>query len=285
MRFGLALSGGALRGAAHIGVLKALEENRLFPSWISGASAGSIVASLYSIGYTPGDMEKIALTLKNDLFDPSYAEIILGLVKWVLGKQLPIDGIIKGNKVKKLVDELTKGCGINEVRVPLAITAVDINNGQTIMFVSNKNGLKDTAHIKYIDDVKIADAVRASIAIPVIFKPFFVHGMRLVDGGVNDGMPITVLKDMGAPKVVGINLGYSGQMRKGVDNIVEIGNQTIDIMAYQITRYTASRADCIINPHIYDVGLADFDKIPECMEKGYEAVVSNLEMIKRAIKT
>lgn len=285
MRFGLALSGGALRGAAHIGVLKALEEYGYFPSWISGASAGSIVAGLYSIGYTPAEMEAIAVSLKRNIFDLDYSGILLGLASWLLfRKELNIDGVIKGSSIEKLMKELAGNYNIKETKIPLAITSVNINNGQTVIFVSNKKRLKSTKYTQYVDDVTIRSAIRASVAIPVIFKPHMIHGMRLVDGGVSEGLPVSVLKEMGASRVIGVNLGYSGQMKKEIDNIIEIGNQAIDIMSYQITRLRTATADCIINPCIYDVGLMDIEKIPECIQRGYESVSNNIDLIKKALK-
>ena len=284
MKFGLALSGGALRGTAHIGVLKALWENNLFPSWVSGTSAGSMFASLYACGYTPMEMEKIALKQGKDIFDADYLGIAGSAVQWLFTRQLHLDGIIKGKKLEAIFKELTGGRNIKEARVPLAITAVNINNGQSVLFVSNKYGMKDSSHLMVCDEVPIYKAVRASIAIPVVFKPIMINGMRLVDGGLSDSLPIQVLRDMGAQVTIGVNIGYSGQMRKEVDNILEIGNQTIDIMGYHITRLTTGGASLIINPGIYDVGLTEIEKIPDCIRRGYETAINYMNLIKSVIK-
>ncbi|HOB19402.1 MAG TPA: patatin-like phospholipase family protein, partial [Candidatus Atribacteria bacterium] len=99
MRFGLALSGGALRGVAHIGVLKALSENGLYPSYISGTSAGSMVAALYACGYSAVEMEKIALNLDNGIYDPDYPGMLRGIVQWILHRDFDWDGFLKGNEV------------------------------------------------------------------------------------------------------------------------------------------------------------------------------------------
>jgi NTE family protein len=284
MKFGLALSGGALRGTAHIGVLKALWENNLFPSWVSGTSAGSMFASLYACGYTPFEMEEIALRQGKEIFDADYLGMAGSALQWVFTRQLHLDGIIKGKRLEAIFKELTGGRNIKEARVPLAITAVNINNGQSVLFVSNKYDMKDSSHLMVCDDVPIYKAVRASIAIPVVFKPIMINGMRLVDGGLSENLPIRVLKDMGAQITIGINIGYSGQMRKEVDNILEIGNQTIDIMGYHITRLSSGEANLIINPGIYDVGLTEIEKIPDCIRRGYEAAINNMNLIKSTIK-
>jgi NTE family protein len=283
MKFGLALSGGGLRGTAFIGVLRALEENGLRPSWISGTSAGSIFAALYVCGYSWKEMEETALAIHKGIFDPDIPGIMIGIIKLAFGKDPAISGILKGKKIEKLMEKLTQGKNIRDISIPIAITAVNINNGQTIYFVNRKDGLVDDAHHRYIDNVLLSEAVRASIAIPVIFQTKMVDGIRLVDGGVTDSLPASVLKRMGAPRVIGINLGYSGQMKKEVDSILEIGNQSLNIMEYQITRLRNGDADLIINPRIYDVGLTELEKIPECIQRGYWVTKENIHHIRKAI--
>ncbi|HHY83546.1 MAG TPA: patatin-like phospholipase family protein [Clostridiales bacterium] len=283
MRFGLALSGGATRGAAHIGAMKALAENGLHPSWISGTSAGSMVAALYACGYSVSEMEEIALSLRKDIYDTDYLGIIAGVLQWIFTKDTAWDGIVKGKNLENLMKKLLGEKTMKDASIPLAITAVDINSGFTVMFVSSKRRLRDTKHTIYIDDVPIYQAVRASIAIPVVFRPIFIKGMRLVDGGVTESVPVNVLKQMGAGKVIGIDLGYSGQRRNEVNNILEIGSQSIDIMSYRMTKLKTMRADVIVNPHIYDVGMMEVDRIPELIERGYKAVTDNIDTIKNAI--
>ncbi len=285
MKFGLALSGGATRGAAHIGAMKALAEHGLYPSWISGTSAGSMVAALYAAGCSIREMEKIAMSLNGGIYDTDYIGIVMGVLQWILTKDTKWDGIIKGKNLEMLMKKLTKDKYMFESKIPLAITAVDINTGMTVMFVSSKRGLYNDRHTIYMEDVPIYEAVRASIAIPVVFKPKILNGMRLVDGGVTENVPVNVLKKMGAGKVIAINLGYSGQRRCEVDNILEIGNQAIDIMSYQMTMMRTGSADLIINPQIYDVGMTEVHRIPELIERGYKAVKDHMNTIKNTINS
>lgn len=283
MKFGLALSGGGLRGAAHIGVLKALEEERLYPSWISGTSAGSIVAGLYTCGYSPKELEEVTLSFSKNIYDPDIIGIIVSVFRLLIGKEPTIDGIIKGNKVEKIFKKLTKCRKIKDSKIPTALVGVDINNGKTIYFVSNKKGLRNSKKNKYIDNVEIYKAIRASISIPVVFQLSKVSALNLVDGGVTDSLPAEILKHMGAKRVIGVNLGYSGQMRKDIDNFIEVGGQSLNILEYQVTSLKNTHTDLIINPQIYDVGLNDFEKIPECIERGYKAAKKNMYKIKRVI--
>ncbi|WZL77949.1 patatin-like phospholipase family protein [Eubacteriales bacterium mix99] len=286
MRFGLALSGGGIRGVTHIGVLKALSENSLHPSWISGASAGSMAAALYACGYSGEDIESIVLRhMNSNLFDVDYPGITGGILKWVFTKDTDWDGVVKGKKLEQLMKELTHGRTMREAQIPLAIPAVNINTGVTVMFVSNKRRLKDTEYIIYREDVPIYEAVRASIALPVVFRPKMVQGMRLVDGGVTENLPVQVLRRMGARKVIGVNLGYSGQRRGEVNNLLEIGSQSIDIMSYYITSLKTKKTDYIINPHIYDVGMTDAHRIPEMIQRGYDVTIESINTIKKVVNS
>jgi NTE family protein len=286
MSFGLALSGGGLKGVAHVGVLKALHDYNMYPSFISGASAGAVVAALYACGYSPEEMELLTLmTDGSDFIDPDCIGILKALWQFVRKKENDLDGIIKGNDLEALFDRLFEGRLISEVNIPLGISAVDINNGNTIIFVSNKQGFEDTKNTRYIADINLSEAVRASIAIPVIFKPKKLSGMCLVDGGVADNLPVDVLKKMGVKNILGINLGYAGQPRPEVDNIFEIASQTIDIMAYNITSLKTTDASCIITPNVPSIALYDIDDIWQGIQSGYESIKENIFLIKRALKS
>ncbi|MFY9427391.1 MAG: patatin-like phospholipase family protein [Caldicoprobacterales bacterium] len=286
MRFGLALSGGGIRGSAHIGVLKALEEEGLIPSWISGTSAGSIVAGLYACGYTTQELEDIALELYQKYIDLDFLGLAFGFGQWLIGKEPCIDGIIKGKAIEKYLKNLTQDTNIKDIKMPLAIPAVDINKARTVMFV-NKMKYTPTQDDKiiYINDVPLYKAIRASIAIPVVFKPAMIDGRRLVDGGVTDNLPIEILRKMGAKKTIGVDLGYNGQLRRDIDNILEIGSQSLDIMAYQITSLKSQGADYILRPGIYDIANRDAKKIIECIDRGYNSTKDNIKMIKKAINS
>lgn len=284
--FGLALSGGGIKGFTHIGILKALHDHQLKPMWISGASAGAVVAALYSIGYTPDELESLAYSSYRGLIDPNYCGFVKGAMQFAMGREITVDGLIKGDRIENLIYDLTDGKRVNETNIPLAITAVDVNDGRTIIFVSSKNRMGERRGVEYRDDVLISSAVRASISIPVIFRPKFIDGTRLVDGGVTDNLPVYVLKKMGAPSILGIYLGYSGEERSEVDNIFEIASQTLDIMAYHITRSKSIGADIILRPNISDLSSVPLDRerIGEYIARGYETIDESIDMIKKAIK-
>lgn len=284
MRFGLALSGGGLRGMAHIGVLKALWEEGLKPSWISGASAGAIVSGIYVCGYSPDEMARIARKIDRRILDIDYGGLVKSLAAFPFRREPVMDGFYKGKYAENLFKELTGGRMLSAVGFPIAITAVDIQNGQTVVFTDDRSRFQtDDPGILYRDDAPLYLAIRASIAIPVVFSPCRIHGQILVDGGVTDGMPVAPLKKMGAPKVLAVNIGYSGQRRDTVDTIIEIGNQTLDIMVGEINARSGKMADYVLNPQIYDVALRDTDRIGECIDRGYTAAIAHMDEIKQAL--
>ncbi len=316
MKIGLALSGGGVRGAAHVGVLKALEEAGIPVHMVAGTSAGSIVASLYAVGYTPEEIEQVFLRFSKGTNElewqkviPCLAETLLsknkstegsvklvdfdfsGIMSFLLNlfikKKGKIDGFVKGNIIETVIANYCndkEGIFFKDVKIPIAIPAVDINTAQTVMFVSDKSKFKDNEHTIYVDDACLAEAVRASSAFPVVFKPKMFRGRRLVDGGITDNVPTQVLKKMGADKILAVNLGYAGRTKDDVDNIFEITSQTIDIMGYTISKYSLKEVDYVLKPKIYDVKLLEIPRIQECIERGYIKAKEELPAIKKALR-
>lgn len=281
MSIGIALSGGGVRGAAHIGVLRALEENGIKPQYISGASSGSIVALLYAMGYSTHEIENIFINIGKSIIDFDYFGLSMFTIGMLLKKKVRIDGLIRGDRVEMLVEKLAADKGIvniNEIKMPLAISAVDINTSETIMFTSKKMSNSDYI---CINNAKVSEAVRASISFPFIFKPKILGVRRLVDGGVRENVPVRILKNMGAKKVIAVNLGYCGEHKDYIDNILEITSQTIDIMAYSIFKCESKYADYVLKPRIYNVKLLEVERISECIKRGYNYTNSVISDIKK----
>ncbi|NLM12925.1 MAG: patatin-like phospholipase family protein [Epulopiscium sp.] len=291
MKIGLALSGGGVRGMSHLGALKALIEHGIRPDLIAGASAGAIVAGLYAYGYEPEEIETI---VKNNVFkiiDIDYLQIICTLLNLRQIKTRGLSGFIKGQRLEKILRYYTDHQKIKDTKIPVAISATRVQNGDIFYFVSDKSSLTDEAKIKYVDDISLYDAIRASIAFPALFQPkdILYQGemVSLMDGGVVDNIPIRVLQKMGADVVIGINLGYNGRMDRDIDSFIEIGEQAIAIMSYMITKKEYSsleRSIYIYNPEIWDISLLELSAIDECIEKGYEAMKKHIISIKQKFR-
>ncbi|MGE5474057.1 MAG: patatin-like phospholipase family protein [Ignavibacteriales bacterium] len=287
MKLGLALSGGGVRGAVHIGVIKALEENGIIPSYISGTSLGSIIASLYSANININEIEELFKdNAKKMIIDFDLSELFMYVKSLMLNLHKTVDGFIKGERIKKVLTDtfIQNGCmHIRQAKIPLAIPAVEINTAKTVMFVSDKTNLFDKDYIIYDDDIDIATAVRASISVPVLFKPCIVKGKMLVDGALKDNIPSAILKQMGADKVLAVNLGYAGRVVSDIDDVLEIAVQALDIMSYQISKVMLRQADYVLDPEVYDVTLLEVSRVPECIKRGYDAAMNKMPEIKRAL--
>jgi len=196
-KFGVALSGGGARGLAHIGVLKELQNAGIQIDFMAGTSMGGVIAASYAAGLAPPEIEEIASsvgTISNlaQLIDPT-------LLK---------KGVFKGDKVTKLFIRYLGEKSFKDLEIPLTVTAVDLNSNQEIR----------------ISDGLIADALRATISIPGIFVPVEKDGMRLVDGGLLNNLPVDIVRDMGADIILAVDVGWRGigkeQIRESNQKII-----------------------------------------------------------------
>lgn len=304
-RIGLALSGGSIRGAAHVGALKCLHDHGIKPDVVAGTSAGSVVAGLYASGLSPEDLVRVACELTPskifDIFSPivvmaifakAVGEAMCGharLLKWAPS------GIMKGQKLEAFLRTKGIASSFEKMRLPCIVTAVEIDTGRKVLFTDRATAEKLNLRYKLrrsrtiaVCDVQPAEAIRASCAIPGLFVPKRINGMQLVDGGIKDNLPLEPIDLLGCDVLIGIDLGYSGERREGIDNIAEVVSQSIDIMAQQSVCLSAEmlrnryRERLIrVLPRIYDVGLFDTGRIEECIDRGYQAMRKALPALLR----
>lgn len=240
MKIGLALSGGAARGIAHIGVLKYLEERKVKPAVIAGTSAGSIVASLYCAGKTVGEIEQIARKIAwKDLFKLS----------------LPKKGLIDSTRLRDLLEEHLDDITFDELNIPLIINAVDLLAGEEII----------------IEEGPVAVAVQASCAIPGIFTPVKWEGKLLVDGGLLDNVPASVLGERDLDYIIAVDVGAQIPNSGEPDSIFEIMMRAFDVIQRQRDKPAHEIADIIIKPELGDISMWDTGKVDLIIERGYEA--------------
>lgn len=282
MKIGLALSGGGVKGAAHIGVLRCLHENQIPVDLISGASAGSIVAGLYASGLSLPELTRFALRQNKKLLDYDIPGIAGTVLCPLLGRKESITGFVKGARLNRVLTEATGGKTLSQAVLPLAISATDIQSGQVILFVSSREGLHDSRDIRYLSGVPIADAISASAAIPIVFQARTLQGHTLVDGGVLEDIPVNVLYAMGADIVIAVDLSRVHQT-KPVRGFIEVAHQTLSVMGRRMTELRTVRAQAIIAPDLSGIGTFDFEDIPLCMKRGYEAAAKAMDSIKKAM--
>jgi NTE family protein len=289
---GLALSGGGLRAATHIGVLKGLAKYNVPIHMIGGTSAGAIIAALYACGYQPDQMQAMVDKFKaNRLID--FKIRVGGLlkhgVKWLLDRDyhfwsaLP-KGLIKGDKLEHYFSKLWQNRTLRDTHIPLAITAVDINSADTVFFTTPTPGRRFILNARYYHNALLSDAVRASIAIPGIFYPKKYQGMTLVDGAVKNNLPTDILRYMGADLIIAVDLGYNGRPTNNLDTVAEIILQGIDIMSREVTLLKCEQyADFIIRPDIHDISYKGHKSMHKYIRVGEQAILEQIHDIKKAI--
>ena len=292
-KIGVALSGGGIRGTAHIGVLKVLVENNIPIDLISGTSAGAIVASMYACGYTPQEMETMMQKLKmNEFIDlnVTVSDLFKHGMKWLYNGMfrfwsvLPT-GLIKGDKIENFFYSLWQDRTVRDTDIPLAITAVDLNSADTIFFTSPVFNSRAILNARFYHNTSLTDAVRASISIPGIFFPKKYRSMTLVDGAVKNNLPTDILRHMGADVVIGVDLGYDGQANYDIKTVGEILIQCIEIMSREVTLLKSEQyADIIIRPNTFDISIKDMKQALLCIGRGEQAAREKLIDIKKIVE-
>jgi NTE family protein len=252
-KIGLALGGGAARGAAHLGVLEVLEREGIRPDYVAGASAGSVAGAVYCAGLNLDEMKRLALELQ-----------------WKkLGRVTrPRLGFFDGKRLEEYLNETIGPLQFEDLEIPLATVAVDIVRGELVV----------------LREGPVAPAVRASCAIPGIFTPVERGEQILVDGGMLNNVPVSVARDMGADYVIAVDLFPPAIRETKPRNLFEM----LHLSLYTLTR-TAHRegpgADCLIVPAIGQFSLVDFSQVEALIEKGRAAAEAKVKQIKQDLES
>ena len=271
MKISLALSGGGIKGVAHIGALKALEEEKIQIEKISGTSSGSIVASLFAAGFSSDDIYKIfkKYCKKIKYVEPiNIVKLILGLI---LDRKIIIDGLNSGIQIEKLIQKECEKNNIqkmSDIKIPLIIPTVDMCKGELICFTSYQFRKNFSDNIIFENDISIGKAVRASCSYPVVFSPFDYKGSKLIDGGIRENIPWKVLKMLGAEKVLSISFETERDECEN-KNIIEVANRAIELLCRELTKYELDGSDYNIKIKTEKIGLLEIEKLDELYEIGY----------------
>jgi NTE family protein len=242
-KVGLALGSGGVRGLAHIGVLKALVKNDIPIDFIAGSSIGSWVGAHYALLKDISKLEEITTGKKQEKIF-SFAEISF------------TGGLIKGEKLEKLLNEWLHYANFDNLKIPLKIVATDLVTGEEMVF----------------SEGSVALAVRASMAVPGFFKPVKIGDKILVDGGVLNPVPDGIVKKMGADIVISVNLdNYEDKKtsEREYNSFKEVASRSLEIMRQYLAKDSMRDSDFIIQPPLkeYSSWLDYFTK-----DKGAEIV-------------
>lgn len=242
---GIVLSGGGARGLAHLGVLKALNQYEIFPDVISGVSAGSIAGAFYADGYSPDEIF--------ELFADTKAFNFLKL-------NIPRKGFGNLNGLKKLLDDNLRANTFEELKIPLFVTATDLNNGKPEYF--NKGILKE--------------ALLASSSIPVFFSPVEIENITYVDGGVMNNFPVEPIIDI-SKKIIGVYV-TSIEHQDDFKNLFNIALRSFHLGIAANVHSKSEIMDLYIEPDgIDNFGVLDINKGKEIFDLGYNATINILK--------
>lgn len=292
---GLVLGSGAAYGLAHIGVLRVLEKENIPIDVIAGSSMGALVAAFWGAGYRAGDLEKVAKSLdeKNAFFK------LIGFSDLSLAHR----GFFHGRQVTHYMESYLGNQTFQDLPLPVKIVATSLTTSQEVIFESGR----------------IVDALRASISIPGIFRPFHYRGELLIDGGILNPLPVDVLSKMGVKKIIAVDVLSSPEDRnersrirtekkrlgKGrseealwkqflapvldkvrqhfSSNIFNVIMNTIQFMEYEIARTSGQEADVLIRPVVHEAHWAEFYRSDKFIRAGEEKTLEQIDEIKRLL--
>lgn len=242
---GLAFGGGVVLGAAHIGVLKAMEETGFRADCVAGTSIGSFIAAMHAFGKSWQEIEKVALEL--DWSDLS-------------GLTISSYGLLSNRKFGEIVRGQLGSCRIEDAPIPLAIVATDICTGNKVVLRKGD----------------VATAVMASSSIPGIFKPVEQGEMLLVDGVLTENVPVSPLKEICASRIVCIDLFGRHSFRRP-EHLPDLLLNAFYSAMRAISQIQIREADLVITPDLSRFSLVDMSAVPEILDTGYREALPLLE--------
>ena len=285
MKLGLALSGGGIRGIAHAGVLRALEENNITIDVIGGTSSGGIISSLYAMGYSPYYIYIIFKRYAKEIVQINPNNIVSGVAHFIMGKKVDFAGLKSGESLENTYEKLGLKKGIKEIgeikKMPIVIPAVNIYDGKECIFT---NRVPDNVEDKsiYITNIPIGRAIRATSSFPGIFIPCNFERYSFLDGGVLDNVPVMEVKKQGADKVIAIN--FKSDDIDESSSVMDIGMRTLDIMGNKISELSLNKSDYVLTIPTDGTGLFDVEKLDECYKVGYRFTNEKIKEIKKLLE-
>lgn len=256
-KIGIALSGGGAKGIAHIGVIRALLENGIEPTIVSGTSAGSIIGSLYAAGVSTDNMEKL-------IADSSIMKIFR-----VVG--IPGSGLVKLDYLKERLAEFIPEDSFESLNFPLFVCATNLNQGKAVYFSAGT----------------IFDKVVASCSVPWLFKPIEIDGQMYVDGGITNNMPASILRDK-CDILIGSNVKpkVHVQSNKDLDTFMGITQRVVDLSLWTNSKPNIKLLDVYIAPEkVNDFSFFSMTKVKELCEIGYEEAMNQMPKLKQILST
>ena len=276
---GLCFSGGGIKAAAHIGALKALEEENIKFDCVSGASSGSIIATMYALGYSSDEMWKMFKKFAPKIKYYQCGKILKLILGLVFEREIIIDGLNSGKVIENIIENITSNNNIydiDEINMPLMIPMVDLQTGILYIASSKENRAMLSDKVKYITDISVGKAVRASCSFPVVFSPCEYKDMKLVDGGTRENLPWKPLKEFGAEEVWGISFNTIFKKEDCCSNIIDSAIRSLELQGRELAVYEKEGIDKLININVKKISLLDVKKAEWLYQIGYEQTKKQL---------
>ncbi len=244
-KIGLALGGGAVLGAAHVGVLKAVHESGIKIDYIAGTSIGAFVGAFFAFGKSCDEIEEIALKLN-----------------WIDIAELSLSryGLLSNEKMGKLLHQHIGNAKIEESDIPLAMVATDAASGEKVV----------------INSGSVTDGIKASTCIPGIFNPIEIDEKMLLDGGIVENVPIQTVRNMGADYVIGVDLNAQFKYEKP-QHIFDVLLNSFHFTMLTSSRLQSREADLLIKPNLSNYSRSNMDHLKDLMQQGYDDAKKALE--------
>jgi len=251
IKIGLALGGGAARGFAHIGVIKALEAQGIVPDILAGTSAGAVVGALYASGLNGFELQKAAIEMdKGHVFD------------W----NVSLRGPLKGDPLRNYVNDAVGNRSLDKLKRSFAVMATDFGSGEPSLFRTGNTGW----------------AVQASAAVPGVFQPVNINGREYVDGGLVSPVPVRGARRLGADFVIAVDI--SAKPRDGrTGNSFDMILQTFAIMGQSLSRHELGEADIVIRPATGDLSATNLEDRHRAILEGEKAAAAAMPEIKERL--
>lgn len=271
-RFALVLGGGGMKGLAHVGVLRAIEERGWAPEIVLGNSIGALIGSAWAAGFTIAELEAIALSMtRRDVFAIAHGEVATRRLRAAgLYKTEPLDMLLRG-----LLDETT----FDELPRRLVVSSVDINSGMVLHW--GLPGLRN---------VRVADAVFASCALPGFFAPREIGGHFLVDGALADNLPVTLAAVQEVDGVIAVDVGSSSVLRAEVQEsgfaaVVARASEIVfhQLMETRLAQWTGPPM-LLVQPRVEHVPMLSFSHHRELIDEGYRATIAALDLAEDEVR-
>lgn len=286
MKLGLCLSGGGIKGVAHIGVIKALEEENIKVDCISGTSSGSIVAAMYAMGFNSKEMYNLFKKYGKEITKINWSTISKLILGMVFTRRINIDGLNKGDKLAEIINKEAskkKIKLISDIKFPLVIPSVCLEDGSLHLFSSLKNERSYSDKVVYINNIEIGKAVQASCAYPGVFCPVDIYNKKMVDGGIRENTPWKELKEIGAEKIISIVFEEHKKTKKKL-NILDCITGSMGIMIHELYNYEVEGIEYLLKIKTEDTSLLEIEKTEELYNIGYKTAKKEINKIKEYLK-